>query len=72
MTMTSAREWRLWIVAAIAGAYTLAWSQIAPPSAAPRRVTAAVAPAPRVAPRVAPTVRRVPASHPIRIRTRSS
>lgn len=62
--MTDAREWRLWIVAALAGVYVLAWTQIAPrPAVSPPAGWRIVERAETVAP--AP-------SRPVRIRTRSS
>jgi hypothetical protein len=91
----NAREWRLYIVAVVAGVYVLAWSQITPklvgeqprsvasPSTVwldelPRARHPALTPPTgwRVADRatevVPPIPRRVPSSHPPRIRTRSS
>lgn len=89
---SGAREWRLYLVAVVAGVYVLAWTQIRPKPEADKPIPAArtvwldelsrdqrpvVAPPAgwRVAARgetIAPTVRRAPAAHPARIRTRSS
>jgi len=64
--MATTTDWRLWAIAIVASAYTLAWRGIAliPLPAAP-----AAAPAPRPHASVPAPVR---SSRPLRVRTRSS